>query len=86
MPLLYNTVDLFFNLLSLAILARALLSWFSLSPYHPAVVFLDRVTDPILAPLRRFIPLVGMMDITPLVALFLIQIVRDVVLRMLIGL
>jgi YggT family protein len=83
--LLYNFIDLVFNLLSLAILARALLSWFAVSPYHPAVRILDSVTDPILAPLRRFVPLIGMIDITPIVALFLIQIARQLVLSLLFG-
>jgi len=83
--LLYNAIDMFFNLLGLAIVARALLSWFSLSPDHPAVRILNQITEPILAPLRRFIPLVGMMDITPIVALLLLQVVRQVVLSLLSG-
>ncbi len=67
----------FFYLLTLAIVARALLSWFSVDPYNPAVRFLNRVTDVILEPLRRVIPLVGMMDITPIVAILLIQFVIE---------
>jgi YggT family protein len=81
--LLYNFIDLFFNLLTLAILARALLSWFAISPYHPAVRILDQVTEPILAPLRRYVPPVGMIDITPIVALFLIQVIRQLILSLL---
>ncbi len=84
--LLINLGDIIFQILSLAILARALLSWFSLSPDHPAVRILDTITEPILAPLRRVIPLVGMIDITPIVALLLLQVVRQVVIQILIGL
>ncbi len=57
------------QLLSLAILARALLSWVRPDPSNPIVRVLNSVTDPILEPLRRVIPRMGMMDITPLVAL-----------------
>ena len=38
---------------------------------------LIEVTEPILAPLRRIIPLIGMMDITPIVALFLLQLLQQ---------
>lgn len=78
--------DLLFTLLTLAIIARALLSWVTMDPDHPVAVFLIQITDPILAPLRRYIPPIGMMDITPIVAIILIQIfsrlVRDVLLSL----
>ena len=69
---------LVFELLSFAILARVFLSWFNLSPYHPVVSFVNRVTDPILQPLRRVIPAIGMIDMTPIVALILLQVVERV--------
>jgi len=54
------------------IFIRAILSWFAISPYNPIVVFLDRITEPILAPLRRIIPRLGMVDITPMVAIIIL--------------
>ena len=86
MNLLADFVDLFFTLLSLAILARVLLSWVRVSPYHPAVEFLYQITEPILAPLRRVIPPVGMMDISPIIALFLLQIIQQVLVGIIRGL
>jgi YggT family protein len=83
--LLSNAIDTLLLLLEWAIVARALLSWFAPRADHPAVRILNQITEPILAPLRRFIPLVGMMDITPIVALLLLQVVRQVVLSLLIG-
>ncbi|MBI2303207.1 MAG: YggT family protein [Chloroflexi bacterium] len=59
----------------MAIFVRALLSWFSLPPTNAIVVVLNQVTDPVLAPLRRVVPSLGMMDITPLVAIVLLQII-----------
>ena len=61
------------------IFLRAILSWFAISPYNPIVVFLDRITEPILAPLRRVIPRIGMIDITPMVAILLLIIIASLV-------
>ncbi len=57
------------------IFIRAILSWFAISPYNPIVVFLDRITEPILAPLRRIIPRLGMVDITPMVAIIILIVI-----------
>jgi YggT family protein len=85
MDLLIYFVDVFFTLLSLAILARVLLSWVRVSPYHPAVDFLYRITEPILAPLRRAIPPIGMVDISPVIALILLQIVQQILVAIIRG-
>jgi YggT family protein len=76
--------DLLFNALILAIVARAILSWFPINPYNPIVNLVHQITEPILAPLRRFIPPIGgMMDITPIVAIILLQVVQTIVNRVL---
>ena len=85
MDLLAYFVDVFFTLLSLAILARVLLSCVRVSPYHPAVEFLYRITEPILAPLRRVIPPVGMVDISPIIAMLLLQIIQQVLVAIIRG-
>jgi YggT family protein len=77
---IYRFVDLLFTALTLAIVARAVISWFRVSPYHPVVQFLDQLTEPILAPLRRVIPPIGMVDISPLVAILLLQVVQQLAL------
>ena len=86
MNLLADFVNLFFYLLSLAILARVLLSWVRVSPYHPAVELLYQITEPVLAPLRRVIPPVGMMDISPIIAMFLLRIIGQVLVEIIRGL
>ena len=64
---------------SFILLARVLMSWIPmftnrpLDPSHPIVKLLLDVTEPVLAPLRRFL-VVGMMDLSPLVALIGLQI------------
>jgi YggT family protein len=61
------------QILSIAIFLRAILSWFVQDPRNPLIELLDQVTEPILAPLRRVVPRIGMIDITPLVAIILLQ-------------
>ena len=68
-----------FQVLTFAVLARALMSWFPASPDNPLVRVLWQVTEPILAPLRRIIPRIGMIDITPMVAIILLQVVGGVI-------
>lgn len=74
---LVRVIDWILQLLSFAIIARALLSWIAPRSDNAIIRVLNEVTEPILAPLRRVIPLIGMIDITPIVALFLIQFLQS---------
>ena len=62
-----------------AIFIRVLLSWFPIDPRNPLVTILYDVTEPILEPLRRVIPRLGMIDLSPLVAILIIQVIGRVV-------
>ena len=55
-----------------AIFFRAILSWVNPNPYSPLARALDQITEPILGPLRRIIPRIGMIDITPMIAIFIL--------------
>ncbi len=63
-------------LLFAAVIGQALMSW--ISPYNPLMPVLNALTTPFLRPLRRFIPPVGGVDITPFVLILLIQLVLNV--------
>ena len=63
------------RVLIFAIVFRAVLSWISPRPTNILAVILYRVTEPILAPLRRIIPRAGMFDFTPPVAIVLLQLI-----------
>ncbi len=65
------------NILSLVIIVNAILSWF-LPPLHPIRETLDRILQPIYTPIRKIIPPLGMMDITPIVLLLLIYVVEQI--------
>jgi YggT family protein len=73
MNLLFNFIALLCQVLTFAILIRALLSWFPVRPDSPLLILLYQITEPVLAPLRRIIPRIGMIDITPLIAIVLLQ-------------
>lgn len=70
------------NVYTMLILVRALISWFSPNPYNRYYQMLIRATEPVLAPIRKIVPLQGI-DISPLIAILLIDFV---VKRLLIGL
>lgn len=86
---LLTAVNIIFELTSLAILARVILSWLPMAgvridPYHPVIRFLYQITDPILNPIRRFATF-GMVDFSPIVALILLEIIRRVLVTALVG-
>jgi YggT family protein len=45
-----------------------------MSPYHPVREFVDRLVEPMLAPIRRILPPTGMIDFSPLVLIILLQV------------
>ncbi|MBC7501297.1 MAG: YggT family protein [Herminiimonas sp.] len=66
------------------IIIEAVFSW--VNPQAPLAPFVRALTDPLLRPLRRIVPLIGNIDLTPLVALLLLQIALRLVGTLLISL
>ena len=79
--LLINFVQILVLILQVAIIGRAILSWFPIDPRSPLVTVLNEITEPILAPLRRIVPRIGMIDITPMVAIFVLYVIQQVAVR-----
>ncbi len=69
-----------FQILQIAILVRVFSSLFRVSPYSPWVRWSYTLTEPMLAPLRRVIPPMGMIDLSPLVAYLLLSLAEMIVL------
>ena len=67
------------DLYSLVVLASVVVSWIGMHPRHPLVVFLHGLTDPVLAPIRAILPPMAGLDFSPMVLLFLLQMLRGVV-------
>jgi YggT family protein len=59
-------------MLTWAIVARSLLSWFPIDQSSPLVQLLYRVTEPIIDPIRRVMPNTGMMDLSPMAAIVIL--------------
>lgn len=60
---------------------RVFSSWTSISPYSAWVRWSYVLSDPILRPLQRIIPTLGKIDISPIVAYFLLQLIQSQLLR-----
>lgn len=71
-----DAIVLVINVWFFAVLIRAILSWISPSGYNPVAEILDRITDPLLRPVRRVIPLVGGIDLSPLAVLIGLQVLK----------
>ena len=76
-------IRIFFDLLTFAIIARILLSWIPNSGGGRLREILHDVTEPVLKPFRKFIPRLGMIDISPLVAIIVLDIVKGIVMQLL---
>ena len=75
MDILLYIIRVICNVLTILILLRVIVSWYSPRQTDILFRFFDWVTRPILAPLRRIIPRVGTLDFSPLVAIILIQVI-----------
>jgi YggT family protein len=70
---LAKIIDIGLTIYMWIIIGRALISWINPDPYNPIVTFLYRATEPVLAPIRRWIPLRGMgIDISPIIVILII--------------
>ena len=78
-------LEAFINVLAqalvLAIFVRVIMSWVPMRLPFGLNDLVWNVTEPVLAPIRRFLPMAGGIDFSPLIALLLIQIVASIILR-----
>lgn len=66
---------------NVVIIARVLLSWFIQDPYNQLYRFLCKLTDPVLAPIRRIMPPMGL-DFSPVVVMIAIQVIIGLLYRL----
>ena len=60
----------------IAVIARAILSWFASSSYHPAISILNSLSEPLLKPARRLLPNFQGLDLSPIIVLLLLNITQ----------
>lgn len=73
-----NIVNFIVQVITLLVIIKVFLSYF-MSPYHPFRLNIDRIVEPMLRPIRQIIPPMGMLDISPLVLIVLIQILGRII-------
>lgn len=76
MVFLFNILSFLLVAMQFAIIGRALFSWFDPTGRTPIGAILNKITDPIIVPIRRLLPSAGFMDFSPLVALLIIFILQ----------
>ncbi len=83
---LIELVEIAFSVMYWLIIIRVILSWIRHDPYHPIFRFIYESTELVLGPIRRLLPLGYMgIDFSPIVAIFLLQALETLVLRLLIN-
>ena len=75
---LFVFIDYLVNAVLIAIFVRAILSWFPVNRDNPIVAVVFQITDPILAPVRRIMPARGFIDLSPMVTIIVIAVIREV--------
>ena len=82
MYILIRLIVIIERLLTLLIIVDVVLSYF-MSPFHPVREALDRIVNPMLNPIRRVIPPLGGLDLSPIVLLILVQVLGSVLINFL---
>ncbi|MDA1002510.1 MAG: YggT family protein [Chloroflexi bacterium] len=81
MSQLISIVQLLIQILIFAIFARSILTWFPIDKNGPIFQALNAITEPVLDPLRRVIPSMGAVDISPMVAILLLVFIQTALSR-----
>jgi YggT family protein len=74
---LVNFVLLLTTILTLLILARVVISWVMPTGGGEVVAFVYSATEPILAPIRNLLPRMGGFDLSPMIAILILQAIRQ---------
>lgn len=78
MDALIRVLVMLLNLYSFVLLARVLMSWLNVDPNSQIAQILYDLTEPLLAPIRSFMPQTGMIDFSPMIAFLFIMVLQQV--------
>jgi len=82
MSLLISVILVIRNILELLVIVSVILSYV-MDPYHPVRRWVDTIVEPMLMPIRRVVPLIGMLDISPIILIILIRVVSNLIINLL---
>jgi len=80
---LAKTLDKALTIYIWVIIIGAVISWVNPDPYHPVVRVIDRLTEPVLRPIRRVLPPISGLDFSPVVAIFIVYLLQGVLVPLL---
>ncbi len=81
---LIQVIKIAASVFSFLIIVYVLLSYI-LSPYHPVRRVVDQIVEPMLNPIRRIVPTVGMFDFSPIVLIILVQVIETILVSILVA-
>ena len=81
---LANIINIIVQLLTILVIIKVFLSYF-MSPYHPLRLNIDRVVEPILRPIRNLIPPLGMIDLSPIILIVIVQLLGRILISILLS-
>jgi len=75
---LAKLINLVFSAYIWIVVGRAIISWVNADPYNPIVRFLIQATDPVLEKIRRYVPPMGGLDLSPMLLIFALYFLQGI--------
>ena len=75
---LISVINTVVFLITVLLIANALISFAPLEPWHPVRRFIEQLAEPIVRPFRNILPPMGMFDLSPMIALIVVQIIGQI--------
>jgi len=72
-------INFVFDAYIIIIFARAVISWVNADPYNPIVRFLIQATDPLLSRIRRYVPVFGGLDLSPMILILALIFLQNLI-------
>jgi len=76
-----SIISIAFEILTYIIFIRVILSWFPHNPYQPVIRLIYQISNSILSPIRNTVSPIGGIDISPIIAIFIIQLIKNIILN-----
>ena len=76
-----SIISITFEILTYIIFIRVILSWFPHNTYQPVIQLIYQISNYILNPIRNTISPIGGIDISPIIAIFIIQLIKNIILN-----
>lgn len=81
---LIQVIKIAASVFSFLIIAYVLLSYI-LTPFHPVRRVVDQIVEPMLNPIKRIVPTVGIFDFSPIVLIILVQVIETILVSILVA-